>query len=147
MPTRKPTAAAWHRLGAAVKASREAQRLTQREVADRSDVAIATVQYVEAGHEFTRQPKSIGHITEALGWPSGWWQLILSGKETSPPTAHKTVKAGRSATDPTHATVASLSQWIGANGVVDPKIPTSELLRLQREITETLSARLADDGE
>lgn len=82
---------AWRRLGRALKEARERKGLSQGELATRAGVAIKSVQSAEAGTvPKSRMPQSLSPIAQAVGWPAGSVDSVLSGGE--PPGGWRTVQ-------------------------------------------------------
>lgn len=81
---------AWARLGQALAHARQAQSLSQDEVAERASVSTASVQSAEAGKvPKSRMPYTVPAIAAALGWPDGAVDAVLNGEE--PPGGWKDV--------------------------------------------------------
>jgi transcriptional regulator with XRE-family HTH domain len=69
----------WVRLGAAVKASRKAMRITQPQLGAAVGVGRATVQNIESGQEYARVTPTLRAIERALDWQEGSIELVLAG--------------------------------------------------------------------
>jgi transcriptional regulator with XRE-family HTH domain len=83
----------WARLGRALRESRERQGLTQGELAKKAHVATKSVSDAEAGKvPKARKPYTLEGIAQALGWPVGAVDSVLSGGE--PPGGWQDVRAG-----------------------------------------------------
>lgn len=81
---------AWAQLGAALARARQAQGLTQEEVAERAGCSTASVQSAEAGKvPKARMPYTVTQVATALGWPAGSVEAVLDG--ASPPGGWKDV--------------------------------------------------------
>ena len=84
---------AWARLGQAIAAARQAQRLTQSELADRADVSTGAVQRAEAGKvPKARMPITLHPIANALGWPSTAIDAVLDGGAVGSAGEYRDVK-------------------------------------------------------
>ncbi|GGT43679.1 helix-turn-helix domain-containing protein [Streptomyces purpureus] len=70
----------WARLGHALAHGRQAQGLSQGELAERANVSIGSVQSAEAGTvPKARMPYTVPAIAKALGWPPGSVDTVLDG--------------------------------------------------------------------
>lgn len=73
---------AWARLGQALTQARQAQGLSQAEVAARAKVSTASVQSAEYGTvPKSRMPVTLAPIAKSLGWPPGAIDSVLAGGE------------------------------------------------------------------
>ncbi|NUQ95324.1 MAG: transcriptional regulator [Streptomyces sp.] len=81
---------AWATLGRALTRARQAQGLTQDELAKHAGVSTASVQSAEAGKvPKARMPYTVPAIATALGWSPGSVEAVLAGAE--PPGGWKDV--------------------------------------------------------
>ncbi|MEU7010407.1 helix-turn-helix transcriptional regulator [Streptomyces sp. NPDC046332] len=72
----------WARLGKAFAHARQAQGLSQAELAEAAGVSIGSVQSAEAGSvPKARMPYTVPVIAKALGWPPGAVEVVLDGGE------------------------------------------------------------------
>lgn len=69
----------WVELGRALQAAREAAGLTQREIAQRLDVGLSTVQGVERGRALKKVSPLIRAYAAEVGWPRGAVERVLQG--------------------------------------------------------------------
>lgn len=81
----------WPKLATAIRAAREARRLTQLALADLAGISEGTVQNLEDPNRRPgRIPPSIDKIEPHLGWAAGSSMAILNGGEPTPaPVAHE----------------------------------------------------------
>ncbi|MFJ7070135.1 helix-turn-helix domain-containing protein [Streptomyces sp. NPDC101115] len=71
---------AWARLGQALANARQAQGLTQEQLAVKAGVSLGSVQNAEAGQvPKARMPYTIRSVAKALGWPDAAVDDILDG--------------------------------------------------------------------
>lgn len=76
----------WDRVGKEVRASREAQGLTQAMLAERTGQTLSTIQNLESaryGKGFTRVPRSLLMVADGLGWPPGKLEALLLGTDSN----------------------------------------------------------------
>lgn len=89
----------WGKLGAAIKAAREARGLRQIDLAERAGISEGSVQNLEGGEPRSRMPQSLAKVEPHLGWTAGSGLAILRGGEpTLAPVTHEaaaTPNAGR----------------------------------------------------
>jgi transcriptional regulator with XRE-family HTH domain len=72
----------WKRLGVRIRAERESQRLSRRELSEVTGVSETTIQSAEEGRvPKGRWPQSLTAIERALGWAQGSVEAILDGNE------------------------------------------------------------------
>ncbi|WP_370421987.1 helix-turn-helix domain-containing protein [Streptomyces sp. QH1-20] len=77
---------AWRRLGSALRQERERQGLSQAALAERAGVSVGSVKNAEAGAvPKSRRPYTLTRIEQALSWPAGTVDAILSGQPTPDP--------------------------------------------------------------
>lgn len=81
----------WTRVGAAVKAARAGQNLTQDGLAARVGVGTSTIRAIERGTEFAKVTPTLRAIERVLGWGHGSIESIRDGGDSLP--------AGPSSTD------------------------------------------------
>ncbi|MFC7929129.1 helix-turn-helix domain-containing protein [Streptomyces cinereoruber] len=110
---------AWARLGQALTTSRQAQRLTQDELAERAGVSLGSVKNAEAGVvPKARMPYTVPAIARALGWPDGAVDAVLEGDgppgEWGDVSVQQSVDIERLEADLTHANVRVLGGATGA---------------------------------
>jgi transcriptional regulator with XRE-family HTH domain len=77
----------WAKLGAAIKAAREARGLTQVDLAERAGISEGSVQNLEKGGPRSRMPQSIAKVEPHLGWAAGSGLAILRGGDPALTTA------------------------------------------------------------
>ncbi|MBE9375589.1 helix-turn-helix domain-containing protein [Saccharopolyspora sp. HNM0983] len=70
----------WRTVGRTVTARMKELGLRQRDVADKADVGLSTVQELANGKVRERNPKTLMAISNALEWPSGKIAAIARGK-------------------------------------------------------------------
>jgi transcriptional regulator with XRE-family HTH domain len=76
----------WGRLGSRIRAERERQGVSRKELAERAGVSAGSVQSAEKGAvPKGRWPQSLGAIERALGWVSGSMRSILEGGDVRYP--------------------------------------------------------------
>ncbi|MGW6223658.1 helix-turn-helix domain-containing protein [Streptomyces olivaceus] len=87
----------WGKLGAAIKAAREARGLRQIDLAERAGVSEGTVQNLEGGEPRSRMPQSLAKVEPHIGWAAGSGLAVLRGGEpTLVPVVHEaTATLGR----------------------------------------------------
>ena len=73
----------WRAVGEAVSARMKELGLRQRDVADKADVGLSTVQELAKGKARERNPKTLSAVSNALDWPSGRIAAIARGKPDS----------------------------------------------------------------
>ncbi len=84
----------WTAVGKAVSERMKQLGLRQRDVADKADVGLSTVQELANGKRRERNPKTLMAISNALGWPSGKIAAIARGNpESVEPTLEERVSA------------------------------------------------------
>ncbi|MGW4076012.1 helix-turn-helix domain-containing protein [Streptomyces asiaticus] len=72
----------WARLGARIRASREAQGFSRKKLSDMAGVSEKSIQTAEEGRvPRARWPQSLPVIEQALGWAPGSMRAILDGGE------------------------------------------------------------------
>ena len=144
----------WQRLANAMRDSRERADLTRPAFAVASGVSESTVYDVEHAREWPRGiTASIRRMAYTLGWPDGWVEAVVEGRQKYAPEVPsrpgpsslrtgtpEELHSGR--TD-----IEALSEWIGRGGMPYRKIPTSEILRLISTLTAILAERQADANE
>lgn len=69
----------WLRLAHAIEAAREANGMTQVDLAEAAEVSESSVQNLEAGKERTRTPPTLIKVERALGWTAGSAATVLAG--------------------------------------------------------------------
>ncbi|MFF7360770.1 helix-turn-helix domain-containing protein [Streptomyces sp. NPDC008125] len=100
----------WVELGRALQAAREAAGLTQREIAQRLDVGLSTVQGVERGRALKKVSPLIRAYAAEVGWPRGSVERVLRGE---PPLG----------TEPEEAAPSTPEQAEPIASVADGKLP------------------------
>lgn len=76
----------WDAVAAAIQDRLAQTRMTQMDVASRAQVSLTTLR--ELQHNLSsrrRRPQTLGAVSEALGWPSGYLDQVLRGRR---PEAH-----------------------------------------------------------
>lgn len=94
----------WVRVGAAVRAARKAQELTQAELAGRAGVSAGTIRAIERGTEYGSVNPTLRAVEAALSWAPGSVQAVLDGGE---PTVRYDTAIGPPA-EPVNATTEGL---------------------------------------
>lgn len=80
-----PTPEAWARLGARIRAERERQGLSRKELAELAGVSASSIQSAERGAvPKTRWPQSLSAIERAIGWAPGAMITVLEGGDAKP---------------------------------------------------------------
>ncbi|MEU0847657.1 helix-turn-helix domain-containing protein [Streptomyces flaveolus] len=89
----------WGKLGAAIRAAREARGLRQIDLAERAGISEGSVQNLEGGEPRSRMPQSLAKVEPHLGWAAGSGLAVLrDGEPTLIPVTHEataTLSAGR----------------------------------------------------
>jgi transcriptional regulator with XRE-family HTH domain len=70
----------WDRLASGIQDARGRLGITQEELARRSKVDLSTIKNLEGRHVFSRWPKTIGAVEQALGKPEGWARALAEGR-------------------------------------------------------------------
>lgn len=95
----------WAAVAAAMKARLAELDMTQAELVQRSSLAPMTIrELLHNTAERRRSPQTLGALSEALGWPTGYLQAIAEGRDLGNPDA----------SDPVLAELASLKEAITA---------------------------------
>ncbi|MEZ3180352.1 helix-turn-helix domain-containing protein [Streptomyces pimonensis] len=90
----------WPKLASAIRAAREARRLTQLALAELAGISEGTVQNLEdPSRRPGRIPPSIDKIEPHLGWAAGSSMTILNGGEPTPAAARETSASLRGGKD------------------------------------------------
>ena len=154
MPTR-PVVQNRRRLAEAVQTARQRVGLTQVQLAQRARVSQATVQQIEGGYPFSRITRSMRQVAAALGWPEGWAQDILEGRQEHAPDVPAVPPAPRYEAPPEPARYAPLpgrsqpaapiSSYLGAGVQISDDTPDAELDRLLALIVTIKARRAARD--
>lgn len=77
----------WVAVAAAMSERMHQLRLTQREVAERSGVSVATLRQIQNGYgSRTRRARTLAGISVALGWPADYLANVLTGAAPPPPS-------------------------------------------------------------
>ncbi|MCX4752927.1 helix-turn-helix domain-containing protein [Kitasatospora purpeofusca] len=71
----------WVRLGRMLAAARKAAGLTQGEMASELDLARATVQKIERGHEYGKVTPTHRALAQRVGWTADSVEAVLAGSE------------------------------------------------------------------
>lgn len=71
----------WKRMGAAVRARREALRLTQDQAAARASVGVTTWRQVELGNQQRYRGLTLAAVSQALDWPADACARIAEGED------------------------------------------------------------------
>lgn len=80
----------WAKLGAAIRAAREARGLSQVDLAERAGISEGSVQNLEKGEPRSRMPQSLAKVEPHIGWAAGSGLAILRGGEPTPaPVTHE----------------------------------------------------------
>lgn len=93
----------WELVGAAVRAARDGQKLTQEELGDRVGVSTGTIRAIERGQRFTKVTPTLRAVERVFGWGVGSIESIRDGGNPLPggkPAVH--------ATSPTQAPAAEV---------------------------------------
>jgi transcriptional regulator with XRE-family HTH domain len=75
----------WDAVAGAIQARLAEMRMTQMDVASRAHVSLTTLR--ELQHNISsrrRRPQTLGAISTALGWPSGYLETVLRGDRPEP---------------------------------------------------------------
>ncbi len=71
----------WQAVGEAINARMAELPMSQRDLADRSAVSIATIREIQRGSTARRRSaRTLGALSEALGWPEGYLRAVLTGR-------------------------------------------------------------------
>ncbi|MGK4583453.1 helix-turn-helix domain-containing protein [Kitasatospora sp. HPMI-4] len=88
----------WVRLGVAIRDARDAIGWTQQELANRSQVSVATIRQLEGGKQRTRHSLAADRVGSALGWtPESVKAVLDGGKPTTGAAAEAPAEPGASA--------------------------------------------------
>lgn len=73
----------WARVGAAVRAARDAQGLTQAQLGERAGVSAGTIRAIERGQQFAKVTPTLRAVEGALGWAAGSVRALLDGRDVT----------------------------------------------------------------
>jgi transcriptional regulator with XRE-family HTH domain len=70
----------WDAVAEAINTRLAELEMTQIELATKSRVSTATLRQIQKGVPKRRGPRTLGSISEALGWPSGHLEKLAEGE-------------------------------------------------------------------
>ena len=78
----------WDGVAAAINARMAALRITQQDLAAKSDVSPATIRELQHNHRPRRRyGRTLSALSEALDWPAGHLDDVLNGRDSGAPPA------------------------------------------------------------